>query len=180
MIVDGKTNERRTRWIAKIISAKIDESREAKRIRGSSSEFDKLPNSSLLLGYSNVLGISGGERAFSTEVLFLRKLAPSKYFNDLSRPSLVQLSQLNASLCSFFLTWSISEKLDSVEINKGKEKNRILCGGWELFWSSLSSLFKWDTAVILIVDKKKKIFAIFCIVIDIHLNLDFYPLLIIK
>lgn len=152
--MEKRTNER-TRWIAKIISAKIDESREAKRIRGSSSEFDKLPNSSLLLGYSNVLGISGGERAFST-VLFLRKLAPSKYFNDLSRPSLVQLSQLNASLCSFFLTWSISEKLDSVEINKGEGKNRILCGGWELFWSSLSSLFKWDTAVILIVDKKKK------------------------
>lgn len=101
------TNERRTRWIAKIISAKIDESHEVKRIRGSSSEFDKLPNSSLLWNYSNVLGISGEERkkkkerAFSTVVLFLRKLAPSKYFNDLSRPSLVHESTQRLALFVF-------------------------------------------------------------------------------
>lgn len=107
------TNERRTRWIAKIISAKIDESHEVKRIRGSSSEFDKLPNSSLLWNYSNVLGISGEERkkkkerAFSTVVLFLRKLAPSKYFNDLSRPSLVHESTQRLALFVFLRGWSL-------------------------------------------------------------------------
>lgn len=105
-------NERRTRWIAKIISAKIDESHEVKRIRGSSSEFDKLPNSSLLWNYSNVLGISGEERkkkerAFSTVVLFLRKLAPSKYFNDLSRPSLVHESTQRLALFVFLRGWSL-------------------------------------------------------------------------
>lgn len=154
-------NERRTRWIAKIISAKIDESHEVKRIRGSSSEFDKLPNSSLLWNYSNVLGISGEERkkkkrkSFFHGGVILTKISPEQIFQRFIAP--IPRSRVNSTprFVRFF-TWLISEKLGLVCEKINKRKKRIeFSGGWELFWSAFISL---NETVILIADKKKKIF----------------------
>lgn len=106
------TNERRTRWIAKIISAKIDESHEVKRIRGSSSEFDKLPNSSLLWNYSNVLGISGEERKKKRKSFFhggviLTKISPEQIFQRFIAP--IPRSRVNSTprFVRFFTCWSL-------------------------------------------------------------------------
>lgn len=58
-MVDGEGNGwKKDSMSSKDHFAKIDESHEAKRIRGNSGGFDKLPNSSLLWDYLNVLGIS--------------------------------------------------------------------------------------------------------------------------
>lgn len=117
--------------------------------------FDKLPNSSLLWDYSNVLGIfekkkKKGRRAFSTVVLFLRKLAPSKYFKDLSCPSLVQSVNSTPRFVRFLRGWSLKNWAWCARKLIGEEENRIL------WWARTVLKRSLNETVILIVDKKKK------------------------
>lgn len=133
--------------------------------------FDKLPNSSLLWDYSNVLGIfeKKKRRAFSTVVLFLRKLAPSKYFKDLSCPYLVQSVNSTPRFVRFLRGWSLKNWAWCARKLIGEEENRIL------WWVRTVLKRSLNETVILIVDKKKIKIKITIIryFYDAHLDSDF-------